>query len=172
MKKMLLYIALVTGLAACGNKDKDPAPARKSPVVKFKVNGTAVELNQSSFYTYNAEKDKYGLDIWDIDLLTATPGPGNKQFTIVINGNDFTVGATHTVGGVGNDNALSYTTDFGSSAAIYDVNSVIHHSHGTFTLSEIKDGPGTLKYFYGIFSGTLYNVGGDSIVITEGQIIE
>lgn len=177
MKKAILSALIITSLASCGKKDSSttptPTPTKKSPIVKLKVNGTTIELNQTSVYTLTTStENKYGLEIHDIDITKTTPGPGTKRFNIVIKGSDFVVGGTGIVGGAGNDNSLAYTTDYTNKKETFKVDKVTNKSRGTFNITKIKDGIGNTKNFYGTFSGTFYNTSGDSIVVTEGQIIE
>lgn len=175
MKKTILFAAIIIGLFSCGKKDNGsnnttPTPTPSSgTVVKLKANGIATELNYTPIWTYESSPKMYGLSL--TQNKTGAAAPERQLFSIRIQESDFVVGGTHAVG-VGNNNEFIYVANYNSTKGQYKANKNFAKSHGTFTITKIKDADGSKKNFYGTFSGTVINSDGDSIVITEGQIIE
>ncbi|MFA6150632.1 MAG: hypothetical protein WC716_04870 [Chitinophagaceae bacterium] len=173
MKKIIIVALLTIGLASCGKKDSNSnntTPTTTSgTVIKLKANGVATELNYTPIWTYESSPKMYGLGI--TQNKTGAAAPERQLFSIRIQESDFVVGGTHEVG-VANNNEFIYIANYRSSKGQYKANKSFAKSHGTFTITKIADIDGTKKKFYGTFSGTVINSDGDSIVITEGQIIE
>ena len=167
MKKILLYSALLVGFAACDDKDKDPTPTPTTPTtrISMKVNGVLIEIENVAAWVKNTST--HGLSIASSDF--------DKNFIMSVHESHFTTGGANNIGG-SNESKIQYSFKYrsGGSQALSGGKN-LHGSHGTFTLTKTDNAPNstTIKRFYGTFSGTLYSpTGNDSIVITEGQIIE
>lgn len=175
MKKTILFAAIVFGLASCGKNDNSsnnttPTPTPSSgTIVKLKANGVATELNYTPIWTYESSPKIYGLGI--TQNKTGADAPSRQFFSIRIQESNLVVGGAYAVG-VGNSNEFIYIANYSSTKSQYKANKSFAKSRGTFTITKIADIDGTKKKFYGTFSGTLINSDGDSVVITEGQIIE
>lgn len=167
MKKIFLYSALLMGIAACSDKDKDPTPTPTTPTtrISMKVNGVLTEIENVAAWVKNTST--HGLSISSSDF--------DKNFIMSVHESHFTTGSVNNLGG-SNESKIQYS--FKNSSGVsqaFSVGKNFHDSHGTFTLTKIDNAPNstTIKRFYGTFSGVLYSpTGSDSIVITEGQIIE
>lgn len=172
MKKIFLYSALMIGFAACGDNDDNNTPT-PAPVVTTKVqlkeNGTAVTLDYQASWSYSSTDPMYGLGI--TQNKTGTEAPQRKMFLINIHGNNLTIGSTHNIG-AGNENEIIYLANHSSTRGQYKANKNFEGSHGTFTLTKITDLGSNRKAFYGTFNGTVINIDGDSLVLTNGQILE
>lgn len=166
---------MIAGLASCGKKDSssttpNPTPT-KSNYATMKVNGVQVELTYTPLWPYSsgasgAGNQKYGFSVTENKTTSE-----RRNFVLNIHQDDFVVGKVNKIG-VGYKSEIIYFINQSSVKSQYKASNSFPTSHCTFTLSKIKDGSGSLKNFYGTFSGTLINMDGDSIVITEGQIIE
>lgn len=169
----MLIPLVIIGFSSCGKKNSNtstPTPTPSSgPTLKFKANGSAVELNYTPIWTFESNPKMYGLGV--TENKTGAAAPERKLFSIRIQDGDFVIGGTHAVG-VGNNNEFIYKANHSSASGQYKASKNFSKSHGSFTITEIKDIDGTKKKFYGTFSGTVFNTNGDSIVITEGQILE
>lgn len=172
MKCLFLICLSAITFAACGDKEEDPVPTPTPTIttqVQLKENGTALVLDYQAIWTYGASPSMYGLGI--TQNKTGAEAPQRKLISIRIQGSDFNVGSTHSIG-TGNDNEIIYVANHSNSRGQYKANKNFPGSHGTFTLTKIKDLDGSKKAFFGTFNGTVVNMDGDSIVITEGKIIE
>ncbi len=172
MKKIILYSAFLMAFSACGNENEDPTPTPTPTVttqVKLKENGVAVTLDYQAIWTYESSGPNYGLGI--TQNKTGAEASQRKLISIRIADEDFDIGGTHHIG-VGNDNEIIYVANHTNARGQYKANKNFEGSHGTFTLTKITNLEGSRKSFSGTFSGTVINMDGDSVVITEGQIIE
>ena len=171
MKNLILVTLIIVGLAACSKKKSSTPtpPPGATTVLKMKANGVSVELNYTPIWTHETDRNIHGFGI--TENKTGTEAPERKLMSIRIQQADFVVGGTHQVG-LGNNNEFIYMANHSNVNGQYKTSKNFPTSHGTFTLTKIKDGGSTLRQFYGSFSGTVVNIAGDSIVITDGQIIE
>lgn len=172
MKNLILCTAIIFGIFACGKKKTTTPkePQGSSTKLKMKVNGVPIELSYTAIWTYDSGAGgKYGFAV--TENKTGTEAPERKLMSIGIQESDLVLGSTHDVG-VGNNNTFIYFANHSSINGRYKAASNFPASHGTFTVTKIKEGTGGLKYFYCTFSGTVVNLAGDSIIITDGQIIE
>jgi len=175
MKKMIASTLVVAlGLLSCGkngdDSNNDPSPTPTSgTVVKLKANGVASTLDYTPIWTSESAPGIYGLGI--TQNKTGAAASERQFFSIRIQASGLVAGSTHSVG-VGNNNEFIYIANYSSTQGQYRASKYFAKSHGTFTLTKIKDGNGATKNFYGTFSGTVINSDGDSILITDGQIVE
>lgn len=170
MKRILFIGFAMISLAACKKSDSstnnNTTTTPQNSYAKMKVNGVLVELSYTPLWTYESSPKIYGFGITE-----NVTGTSRRMLSFRIQETDLTTGVAHNIG-VGYSNEIIYLANQGSLSGQYKANKSFSKSHGTFTLTKIKDLDGTRKAFYGTFSGTLVNSSGDSVVITEGQIIE
>lgn len=172
MKQLFLYSLIIIGFAACSDKKEDPMPTplpATTTQVKLKENGMAVLLDYQASWSYESGSMMYGLGI--TQNKTGAEASQRKMILIRIHDADLTTGSIHGIG-AGNDNEIIYFANHSSTNGQYKANKYFTGSRGSFTLHKTADVGGGSKAFYGTFSGTLINMNGDSVVITDGRIME
>ena len=175
MKKIILSALMIAGLASCGKKNSSsttPTPTpTKSNYVTMKVNGVAVELYYMPLWPYSSGASGAGNQMYGYAITEDKKTNDRRNFILNVHQDDLVVGKINKIG-VGYKSEIIYFTEQVSIKSQYKASKSFAKSSATFTLTKIKDGSSSTKTYYGTFSGTLVNVDGDSIVITEGKIIE
>jgi hypothetical protein len=177
MKKAILSAIIMIGLASCGKKDNSsnaptPKPSpNKSNYATMKVNGVAVELYYTPLWLYSSGVSGAGNQMYGYSVTEDKKTNDRRNFLLNVHQDDFVVGKINKIG-VGYKSEIIYFPEQVSIKSQYKASKSFAKSSATFTITKITDIDGTKKKFYGTFSGTFVNVDGDSIVITEGKIIE